>query len=1366
LLLPFAFLCFKNAADAQRPVLQPGTRFEASRVVPQTQHGPASLLARLSQQEPIALSVTAADFYQDSTKTLVTGYALGTGGVISIQGGLKVLPRVEEMATKAPFQPDATYIDVGMRPDFLKSADVNGDGHQDLIVASRGGSSIQVLLGDGHGNFAPLAAIPVDGQITALSLLRSATDQRLIAVGVCDKSCSVDLLQFDGTRVASVPVDDKITILDIARFNGTASEDIIAGGSSGLFVIDGKSAFTATPRLDRLPVSGAISAIDGSFVYDTRGYRQIAVLTGDGSLHTLARPGVLSQPPTPSLGARTLILAHRRPKFTPVDFSNLGWVEVEALNNIAQFNVAGTPTLLWSRVASSGMDNALILKANGGAITTVLHQVVLYPSTGSGERSTMKVLPAKVEVESSSSGQIVGAIALPTAQDSRFGLVMAQSKPTPEYSELTANKTLTINTTADVGSAGVTTSNMNLCINHSAGCTLRAALAVSDADASSNEASGKADTVNVPNGAYVLGDYGPENANSGVVGQPDQYGNTQYHIEIYGPTNLVGTGTVANTTITTNDQDQIFAENSGDQETDSDLSQPPIDFYMSGLTLQHGDLLDATQAQIQANGLQLPFGGLVFADTGQTGYITFVNDVFANGTAPGTTGGALYISDNFNEALNANFGNGVFSASNCIFTNNTAEEQTGGLYVDNYVPTTLSGDTFTHNGNVPLSTDSQAVGQGGAVAINSDEDLSNAPETTITNSTFTNNYGDLGSGANAGSYADGGAIWVNEPIQITNSVFTGNSATNSGGAIFMYAANTNSGPAFTGAITGNIITGNTATRGGGGGIGIDSQGESGSTTGVSVPIQYNSIFGNSAPSNTGTTGLALGYYNTAVTGTTNAAVTASENFWGCNTGANTSGCDGAAVQGGSSHGTLVLTPYAVVTASLSSTSIQANSQITITGYLNSDSASNSIGTLTGFAGLTASINISVGGSSVASSTPNTNSSASAALSASPNTGGSGVATFTVDNATVTKNFTVTLPAPTANPQSVSVAYASSVAVTLSASGSGTITYAVATSPSHGTLSGTAPNLTYHASSGYVGSDSFTFTASNGTTSAPATVTITINQIQPTISLSAPATANRGTASTLAATLTIPSGAPTPSASVSFYAGGTHLIGTTGLTSATATTYTATLHAANLPAGQQTLTASYPGDSNYLTAVSSGQSTLVIANYIWIGNGNGTTSAFDPVGSPYLSSAESEGGAGVAIDNSGNVWSPTSSSNNLAEFSDTGSVISAGYTGGGLSSPTAVAIDGSNRIWVTNANNSISVFDSSGNPISASAYTGTTSGAASPPLNNPTAIAIDGSGNLWIANAGNNTVTEILGAATPTITPLAAGVAGNDPATKP
>lgn len=57
---------------------------------------------------------------------------------------------------------------------------------------------------------------------------------------------------------------------------------------------------------------------------------------------------------------------------------------------------------------------------------------------------------------------------------------------------------------------------------------------------------------------------------------------------------------------------------------------------------------------------------------------------------------------------------------------------------------------------------------------------------------------------------------------------------------------------------------------------------------------------------------------------------------------------------------------------------------------------------------------------------------------------------------------------------------------------GTLTYAIATPPAHGTLSGTAPALTYTPDASYVGTDSFTFTVSNGTsTSAPASVSIAI-----------------------------------------------------------------------------------------------------------------------------------------------------------------------------------------------------------------------------------------------------------------------------------
>jgi hypothetical protein len=55
-----------------------------------------------------------------------------------------------------------------------------------------------------------------------------------------------------------------------------------------------------------------------------------------------------------------------------------------------------------------------------------------------------------------------------------------------------------------------------------------------------------------------------------------------------------------------------------------------------------------------------------------------------------------------------------------------------------------------------------------------------------------------------------------------------------------------------------------------------------------------------------------------------------------------------------------------------------------------------------------------------------------------------------------------------------------------------LTFAVTTSPTHGTLSGTAPNLTYTPNAGYFGPDSFQFTDSNGTaTSSAATVSITV-----------------------------------------------------------------------------------------------------------------------------------------------------------------------------------------------------------------------------------------------------------------------------------
>ena len=117
---------------------------------------------------------------------------------------------------------------------------------------------------------------------------------------------------------------------------------------------------------------------------------------------------------------------------------------------------------------------------------------------------------------------------------------------------------------------------------------------------------------------------------------------------------------------------------------------------------------------------------------------------------------------------------------------------------------------------------------------------------------------------------------------------------------------------------------------------------------------------------------------------------------------------------------------------------------------------------------------------------------------------------------------------------------------------------------------------------------------------------------------------------------------------------------------------------------------------------------------------------------------------VAIDPSGNAWI-ADAINSIIKLSSTGSPLSgtSGYTGIGLNSPKAIAIDHSGNVWVANnGGNNVIVISSTGGAVSGS--TGYT--AAS--LSQPSAIAIDGSGNAWVKglgvnqDAGNYTITEL------------------------
>ncbi len=91
--------------------------------------------------------------------------------------------------------------------------------------------------------------------------------------------------------------------------------------------------------------------------------------------------------------------------------------------------------------------------------------------------------------------------------------------------------------------------------------------------------------------------------------------------------------------------------------------------------------------------------------------------------------------------------------------------------------------------------------------------------------------------------------------------------------------------------------------------------------------------------------------------------------------------------------------------------------------------------------------------------------------------------------------------PVAFNQAVTADRGTAASITLGAVSPGALplTYSVQVAPSHGALVGTPPNLTYTPDSGYVGSDAFTFTASDGVaTSNVATVKITVQPTGPRV----------------------------------------------------------------------------------------------------------------------------------------------------------------------------------------------------------------------------------------------------------------------------
>ncbi len=389
--------------------------------------------------------------------------------------------------------------------------------------------------------------------------------------------------------------------------------------------------------------------------------------------------------------------------------------------------------------------------------------------------------------------------------------------------------------------------------------------------------------------------------------------------------------------------------------------------------------------------------------------------------------------------------------------------------------------------------------------------------------------------------------------------------------------------------------------------------------------------------------------------------------------------------------------------------------------------------------------------------------------------------------------TVTLTAssgttpPVANPQTVAVGYNSPKSITLTATGTGTLTYSIVTLPMHGTLSGTAPNVTYTPNAGYSGADSFTFKANNGVDSNVATVGITVATPTTTLSLATPSpstglTTNQTTQ--LTATLSpTTAGANTATGTITFNDGGSAICNGVSFNS---TTGVATCTTPPLTVGTHTFTAVYAGDANFQGSTSNPQTVSVSVPLVTLSVTGFPAS--DHIGAAHTVTVTAEDGSGTAIAGyTGTVtlsstdahatlpaaYTFVASENGVHTFAvtlNTGGTQTVTVTSGSVSGmETGIVVD--DFVWVLNSTGTLSKMDETGtvilSPVGTTGATATaggvafdssggiwsvnngssvllhatkTGGSATPitggGLNLPVGIAIDGSGASWIANTNN------------------------------
>ena len=943
------------AAGAQQ-IEQSSIHLNAERSVAQTLTGGTPQLQAQMAGGRNAVSVAVADFDRDGYADLVTGYALASGGALTLQRGnpAAVAPTGADFTAFtrgviAPaFQSTAQTFALPVRPDFLLAADVNGDGPIDLLAGAKGDSNAYLLTGRGKGNFNAPQPIALNGTLTALTTWRQANGSSMVVAGVCGAGgCSLQLLAADGTLKATLPLPGAATSMDMARLNGGNLEDIAVAAGGEVLLFNGDSVAKGSPQVETLPVSHALTLAAGSYVYDARGLMQLAVLDGGGTLHVLARAGVDSHEYTPAeILAKRPWARRGADAETYVDPSpkpaGMPWADLEALPNVGPGD--GTvPLMVRGRLtAGSGADDLAVM--SGGNVTRVAHPSVLNGATRT---------PAPVVALDSTSGAVLSAAVARLTPDTRSSMITADGSETPKVLlPRGPGITFYVNTTTD---ANDTLTTANRCTNNVPSSTLQCTLR--DAINLSTKSPSGPNTINVPAGTYTISQQNTFSDNDS--------NNANYHFDVDSNVSIVGAG-ASTTIINANSLDKVMSLNSSNNLGAANAYYT-YNISLTGLTLENGKNTNP--------GADNSYGGN-FDWEGKDGSLSLTNVTVTGGSVTHGDGGGMH-ADNFYGTTYD-----TVTITGCTFSNNSAYAFGGGISVDDDVQAVISGTTVSGNS----LTDASSTGGGINLRI---PVTSTQAQSTIGNSTIT---------GNTNTSYEGGGIHMEYGAAISGSTITNNTAAQ-GGGIHFFSQTTSA------SVVDSTFTGNT------GAIFLQS---AANPALEAMSISYSRFHGNTA----GTADSAHTAVSVGLSGTTasyGGQVTATNNWWGCNPTTSTTSvagtnCDtaGTNTTGGSFSGN----PYTSLNLTLSTLTPTGAASFSATGSTAQDSNGTAY---TGnednvLSGVPAMLVITQPDSTATADNGTLSATDTITESATPDTNqlddGAGSASVTVDGFTVTSAFTL------------------------------------------------------------------------------------------------------------------------------------------------------------------------------------------------------------------------------------------------------------------------------------------------------------------------------------------------------------------------